>query len=93
MVKCYILMANEGEYEDRVSWPVLTFLDRDKAIDTLKKCESIAMRYNARNKRRDASYLKEYEALGICCDCKEHLITLNTSWTLQEAHFDSGKFK
>lgn len=98
MVKCYILMAGEGEYEDRVTWPVLVFLDRDKAIDTLKKCESISMRYE--NKTQNTVYrkmiTKEYRALGIDESKKDqsgNLISIFTDWDLEEAHLDDGKFK
>jgi tryptophanyl-tRNA synthetase len=90
MKTCYVIVAGEGDYSERSEWPVLVFLDQDKAIDTMKKLESISAR--AENKKQTSvarrAVAREYKAFGLDAD----KLSVFTDWKLEEAQFDDSKF-
>jgi len=100
-MKCYVIVAGEGEYSDRGEWPFLVFTDKDKAQAMIKKLEAIHEKYKRISRiyfsttdegraiewkeRNEATKTEYAELLGPT----ERYYGGNTDWKLEEAEFRS----
>ena len=100
MVKCYVIIAGEGEYSDRGEWPLLVFTDVAAAQAMMKKLETIYDTYwkkfpefKGEYEERHAQYVAhknaaraEYER--VIGELPEGVhFSGSTDWKLEEAGF------
>jgi hypothetical protein len=83
-MKCWVIVAGQGEYSDRLTWPFRVYLNKEDAQAMMAKLDVIE-----KSSHRDYSAaLQAYRDLGIN-DGDDFSFTGDTDWELCEAEFVS----